>query len=93
MGHAQREKSLHHARGTRGRVQRSLGQYWQKEQYTDDFIRINPNSKIPAIVDHGVETDAPITLFESGAILIYLAENTKDFFRKMEKVVIQPFSG
>ncbi|MBN9003060.1 MAG: glutathione S-transferase N-terminal domain-containing protein [Rhizobiales bacterium] len=45
------------------------------EQFAPDYIKINPASKIPAIVDH----DTGITLTESGAILIYLAEKTGQF--------------
>ena len=42
------------------------------DQFGSDFVAINPNSKIPALMDHS--TPEPVRLFESGSILLYLAE-------------------
>ena len=54
------------------------------EQFATDFKKISPFSKIPAIIDH----DNKQSLFESGAILIYLGEKFNKFYELKERTVI-----
>jgi GST-like protein len=49
------------------------------EQFAPDFLKISPNNKIPALVDTDGPDGQTQTVFESGAILIYLAEKTRQF--------------
>ena len=49
------------------------------DQFEPDFLRISPNNKMPAMVDQDGPDGEPIAIFESGAILVYLAEKTGKF--------------
>lgn len=50
------------------------------EQFQPDFLKLSPNNRMPAIVDHHpVDDDRPISVFESGAILLYLAGKSGKF--------------
>lgn len=74
-----------------------LGRDWQAvavnigtgDQFAPAFLRISPNNKIPALVDPSGPDGKPIALFESGAILLYLAAKTGKFLPKTDRLKFQ----
>lgn len=55
------------------------------DQFKPDFLKISPNNRMPAITDHDGPDGAPISIFESGAILQYLARKTGKFCGSTER--------
>ena len=55
------------------------------DQFKPDFLKISPNNKIPALTDSQGPDGKPIALFESGAILLYLAAKTGQFLPKSDR--------
>jgi GST-like protein len=74
-----------------------LGRDWEAipvnigtgDQFKPEFLAISPNNKIPALVDPDGPEGKPIALFESGAILVYLAGKTGKFLPKSDRLKFQ----
>jgi GST-like protein len=74
---AERREGLDHAGGDLGLpYEPHLIDIGKNETWTPEFLSLNPNGKIPAIIDPDGPGGKPLGLFESGAILLYLAEKT-----------------
>jgi GSH-dependent disulfide-bond oxidoreductase len=59
------------------------------EQFKPEFLKISPNNRMPAIVDSDGPDGKPISVFESGAILVYLGEKTGKFLPKEPRAKVQ----
>ncbi|MAW79833.1 MAG: glutathione S-transferase [Parvularcula sp.] len=58
---------------------------FEGDQFKKDFLKISPNNKMPAIVDHDAADGKPLSIFESGAILQYLGRKTGKFYPEEER--------
>ncbi len=53
----------------------------QGDQFNDDFLAISPNNRMPAMVDHEpADGGEPVSVFESGAMMMYIAEKAGQFY-------------
>src|SRR5215207_2052745 len=59
------------------------------EQFAPDFLEIAPNNRMPALVDREGPDRQPISMFESGAILLYLARKFGRFYPKEERARVE----
>ena len=59
------------------------------DQFKPDFLKIAPNNRMPAIIDHDGPDGAPVSVFESGAILLYLAQKTNKLMPQDERGKIE----
>ncbi|MEZ2353459.1 hypothetical protein AB6804_23310, partial [Caballeronia sp. RCC_10] len=59
------------------------------DQFGSGFVEVNPNSKIPALLDRS--TESPVRVFESGSILLYLANKFGQFLGSLKSEVQHPF--
>ena len=74
-----------------------LGRDWEAipvdigagDQFKTDFLKISPNNKIPAMIDPDGPDDKPISFFESGAMLLYLASKTGKLLPKTDRLKFQ----
>ena len=55
------------------------------DQYDPEFLKFSPNNRMPAIIDPDGPDSAPVSIFESGAILQYLARKTRKFYGESER--------
>jgi GST-like protein len=60
------------------------------EQFAKEFLKISPNNRIPAMIDHEpADGGTPIPVFESGAMLLYLADKTRKFISQDPRIRVQ----
>jgi len=85
LAHAQRLQDHHRARGNGPALCRYYIDIGKGEQFAPDFLAIAPNNRMPAIIDPDGPDGAPLSIFESGAILQYLARKTGLFCGPSER--------